>query len=39
MFFSKLKDYTIIKMFKWNIQKSTLLTPYNTISVNDPATL
>lgn len=36
MFFSKLKDNTIIKMFKWNIQKSTLLTPYNTISVNDP---
>ena len=35
MFFSKLKDNTIIKMFKWNTQKSTLLTPYNTISVDD----
>jgi hypothetical protein len=35
IFFSKLADNTIIKMFKWNINKTTLLTPYNTISVSD----
>ena len=39
IFFGKLNDNTIRKMFKWNNDRSMLLTPYNTISVKDPDSL
>ena len=35
IFFSKLTNNLITKMFKWNNNKTALLTPYNTISVSD----